>query len=88
MSGQLHLLRHDGLACSCAAAVPLRMHFTLVFPVCRLDENSDAEQEDYEEKLKELEDVANPVVSKVGRHDIHAMSAFQFMVALVSATDQ
>jgi hypothetical protein len=32
---------------------------------CRLDENSDAEQEDYEEKLKELEDVANPVVSKV-----------------------
>mmetsp|Transcript_6958 Transcript_6958/g.20314 ORF Transcript_6958/g.20314 Transcript_6958/m.20314 type:complete len:673 (+) Transcript_6958:162-2180(+) len=28
-----------------------------------LDENSDAEQEDYEEKLKELEDVANPVVS-------------------------
>jgi heat shock protein 5 len=29
-----------------------------------LDENSDAEQEDYEEKLKELEDVANPVVSK------------------------
>jgi hypothetical protein len=33
---------------------------------CRLDENSDAEQEDYEEKLKELEDVANPVVSKVG----------------------
>ncbi len=27
-------------------------------------ENSDAEQEDYEEKLKELEDVANPVVSK------------------------
>ena len=37
---------------------------------CRLDENSDAEQEDYEEKLKELEDVANPVVSKV-RIDAH-----------------
>lgn len=28
-----------------------------------LDENSDAEQEEYEEKLKELEDVANPVIS-------------------------
>jgi len=28
-----------------------------------LDENSDAEQEEYEEKQKELEDVANPIVS-------------------------
>ena len=41
-------------------------HSCLAFAACRLDENSDAEQEDYEEKLKELEDVANPVVSKVG----------------------
>ncbi|PUZ56382.1 hypothetical protein GQ55_5G293300 [Panicum hallii var. hallii] len=30
-----------------------------------LDGNSDAEKEDYEEKLKELEDVCNPVISAV-----------------------
>ena len=27
-----------------------------------LEDNSDAEQDDYEEKLKEVEDVANPII--------------------------
>merc|ERR1712054_539046 len=30
-----------------------------------LDENQEAEKEDFEEKLKEVQDVANPIVSKV-----------------------
>jgi endoplasmic reticulum chaperone BiP len=28
-----------------------------------LDENSDAEEEEYQDKLKELEDVASPIIS-------------------------
>jgi endoplasmic reticulum chaperone BiP len=28
-----------------------------------MDENQDAEQEDYEEKLKEVQDACNPIVS-------------------------
>jgi heat shock protein 5 len=30
-----------------------------------IDMNSDADKEDFEEKLKELEDVCSPVISKV-----------------------
>ncbi|EFN59263.1 hypothetical protein CHLNCDRAFT_18857, partial [Chlorella variabilis] len=31
-----------------------------------LDENQEAEKEDYEEKLKEVQDICSPIISKVG----------------------